>query len=196
MATGMPTGPSWPSGPIERHGSDDRTQHQASPDQAPSDQGDAQAAISELAGWLRDTRGDVLIGRGVLAAIAIGIALEAAFCGRVLWHGAAGVINVCLLCALLFCWMTTVALLAMAGRPVMNALSELRWVTGSPADPRVKWLTVPPMRVGPNEWTWIRAHLLVGAAYLARHRIQLADTWTYITAACFMIWTAAILLGR
>ena len=35
--------------------------------------------------------------------------------------------------------------------------------------------------------TWARAQL--------RERIQRADTWTFITAACFLLWTAAVLLG-
>ncbi len=39
------------------------------------------------------------------------------------------------------------------------------------------------------------AHLLLGAARLARRRTQMADTWTYIAAACFLIWTVVILLG-
>ena len=29
----------------------------------------------------------------------------------------------------------------------------------------------------------------------ARRRTQMADTWTYIAAACFLIWTVVILLG-
>ncbi len=42
----------------------------------------------------------------------------------------------------------------------------------------------------------MRAHLLLGTARLARCRVQRADTWTYLTAACFMVWTVAVLLGR
>jgi hypothetical protein len=36
---------------------------------------------------------------------------------------------------------------------------------------------------------------LLGAARMTRCRIQLADTWTYVTAAFFLIWTAVVLLG-
>ena len=43
--------------------------------------------------------------------------------------------------------------------------------------------------------SWARAHLLLGAARLARRRTQMADTRTYIAAACFQIWTVVILLG-
>jgi hypothetical protein len=47
----------------------------------------------------------------------------------------------------------------------------------------------------PEEWTWARAHMLLGAARLARRRVQLADTWTYVTAAYFGVWIVVILLG-
>ena len=60
---------------------------------------------------------------------------------------------------------------------------------------RPRWTTLPPAGTKPEEWTWIRAHLLLGAARLARQRFQLADPWTYVTAACFLVWTAVILLG-
>ena len=35
----------------------------------------------------------------------------------------------------------------------------------------------------------------LGAARLARRRTQIADTWTYLAAAFFLIWTVVILLG-
>ena len=79
-----------------------------------------------------------------------------------------GVANVGLLGGVLACWLVAVFLLARAGRPVLNAVSELRWVTGAPLDPRAGWLTLPPVGAAPAEWTWNRAHLLLGAARLAR----------------------------
>jgi hypothetical protein len=36
---------------------------------------------------------------------------------------------------------------------------------------------------------------MIGAARLARRRAQTADTWTYIVAAYFLVWTVVILLG-
>jgi hypothetical protein len=45
------------------------------------------------------------------------------------------------------------------------------------------------------EWNWARVNLLLGAARIRQERIHLADTWTFITAALFLIWTAAIFLG-
>jgi hypothetical protein len=81
------------------------------------------------------------------------------------------------------------------GRPVHHALSELRWRTGAPLEPRPRWVTLPPAETSPEEWAWSRAHLLLGAARMTRCRIQLADTWTYVTAGFFLIWTAVVLLG-
>jgi hypothetical protein len=192
MAAAMTARPSWPWGPREGYSpGDDRTP----PDQVLPDQGRAREVIGEMAWLLQDTRGSMLVGGGVLSAITIGIALEAVFSARALRPGVVGAVDVGLLCGLLFCWLTAVTLLALAGRPVHNALSELRWRTGAPLDPRARWLTLPPAGTDPEEWTWTRAHLLLGATRLARSRIQLAETWTYVTAACFMVWTVTVFLG-
>lgn len=160
----------------------------------PGDQ-PAHAAIGEMAGLLRETRGNMHTAGGLLSAITVGIALEAGFSARVLRPGLLGAVNIGLLCGVVFCGLIAVTLLALAGRPVLNSLSELRWGTGSPSDPRAAWLTLPALGANPDQWTWSRAHLLLGAARLARYRIQLADTWTCVTVACFLTWTAVIALG-
>jgi hypothetical protein len=38
-------------------------------------------------------------------------------------------------------------------------------------------------------------NLMLAAARVRRERIQSAETWTFITVACFLLWTAAVLLG-
>jgi hypothetical protein len=196
MAAIRTPGPSWPSGPSEGYYQDDyAVQDQTVPNQALSERGEALGVITELAALLRDTRVNLSISAGTLAAITIGLALEAAFSARALRPGALGIVNFALLCGLLACWARAVLLLVTSGRPVVNALSELRWRTGAPLDPRATWLTLPPVGTNPEEWTWIRAHLLVGAARLTRYRLQRADTWTYVTAAGFLVWTAFLLLG-
>jgi hypothetical protein len=204
MAAAMSRHPSWPAGPAEPAGwaegeypDDDGMQANELPDQALADEGPAHAVIGEMTGLLRDTRANLLTGGAVLGAVIIGMALEAAFSARGTGAdaGAVRVVNVGLLGALLLCALRAGTLLVLAGRPVLNALSELRWATGAPVDPRPRWVTVPPVEADPAEWTWIRAHLLLSAARLARYRAQLADTWTYATAAGFLLWTAAILLG-
>jgi len=190
MAVAMIDRPSWPYRPARGRDPGDL----ARPDQAQG-QGPAQAVIGEMAWLLRDTRSGMFLGGIVLSAITVGIALEAAFSGRIVQPSVVGAMNVGLLCGLLFCWLTAVLMLARAGRPVHNALSELRWRTGAPLDPSAVWLTLPPTESDPEEWAWTRAHLLLGAARMTRCRIQLADTWTYVTAAFFLIWTALVLLG-
>ena len=196
MAAAGTPGPSWPSGPGMGYYQDDyAVQDQTLADQARSEQSEALGVITELAALLRDTRVNLAISAGTLAAITIGLALEAAFSARALRPGAFGLVNAALLFGVLVCWLRTVLLLATAGRPVINALSELRWRTGAPVDPRPTWLTLPPVGTNPEEWTWIRAHLLVGAARLSRYRLQRADTWTSVTAAGFLVWTAFVLLG-
>ena len=187
----------WPSGPVEgwQDSPGDSTDGQVPRDQVQHDHGPAHAIIGELARLLRETRGYLLVSGGVLGAITIGIALEAGFAARALQPGASRAINIGLVLGLVFCWLRAVTLLALAGRPVLNALSELRWQTGSPLDPRAEWLTLPPVGAYLDEWTWTRAHLLLGAARLARHRVQLADTWVYVTASCFVVWTAIIIIG-
>jgi hypothetical protein len=207
MAVATSTPSSWSSAPAAGYyAGDDRTLlgqalldraplDQAALDQPTPDQGPAHEVIGEMARLLRDTRSNMLVGGGVLGAITIGIALEATFSARALRPGPAGFVNGVLLLALLLCWLRAVALLALSGRPVLDKLSELRWVTGAPLDSRPRWLTLPPAGSTPEEWTWTRAQLLVGAARLVRHRTRLADTWTYLTAAGFAVWTVVIFLG-
>ena len=191
MAVAMIGRPSWPYRSARGHDPRGRVLS----DQAQPDQGPAQEIIGEMAWLLRDTRSSMILGGSVLSAITVAIGLEAAFSGQAVRPGVAGVANVGLLAGLLLCLLTAVIMLALASRPVHNALSEMRWKTGAPVDPRAGWLTLPPAGADPEEWTWARAHLLLGAARLARRRAQIADTWTYIAAAYFLVWIVVILLG-
>lgn len=186
----------WPSGKDEVvPPGDDYAGGQTPPVQARPDQGPAGAVIGEMAGLLRDTRGSMMADGCMLSAITIGIALESGLSARALRPSVVGVVNLSLLCVMLASWLTAVFLLARASRPVLKAVSELRWVTGAPLDPRAGWLTLPPVGANPAEWTWNRAHLLLGAARLARYRMQFADTWTYVAVGCFMAWSVIIVLG-
>ncbi|HYB15913.1 MAG TPA: hypothetical protein VEF71_10635 [Streptosporangiaceae bacterium] len=189
MAAAEISRPSWPYRPARDPG--DR----ALPDRAQTDQGPAHEIIGEMASLLLDTRSGLLLGGIVLSAITIGIGLEAAFSARVLHPGVVGAFNFGLLIGLMFCWLMAIVMLARAAGPVHHALSHLRWRTGAPLDPRPRWMTLPPAETTPEEWAWTRAHLLLGAAHMNRSRIRVADTWTYITAAFFLVWSALLLLG-
>jgi hypothetical protein len=159
------------------------------------DRGPAQDQIAEMAVLLCDTRGSVLLGGSVLSALTIGIAMEAAFSPSVLRPGLAGVVSVSLLGCVILCWLRAAALLLLASRPVLDQLNDHRWRTGGPIDPRVRWLSMPSSEDSEAAWTWTRVNLMLGAARVRRERIHLAHTWALITVACFLAWTAAILLG-
>jgi hypothetical protein len=159
------------------------------------DRGPAQEVIGEMARLLRDTRGSMLLGGSVLSAVTIGIALEAAFSPSVLRPDSVGLARLALLSALILCWLRAGALLLLAGRPVLDQLNDQRWRTGAPVDPRVRWLTVPSAEDGAETGNWTHVSLMLGAARIRRERVHLADTWTFITAGCFLVWTALALLG-
>jgi len=198
MATAMTIRSSWPGGPGGPSGPEaaERSRDdEALIDRAQSDQGPAQEVIGEMASLLRNPRGDLVLGGSVLSAITVATALEAAFSHPAMRLGIGGILSVILLGSLIGCWLRAVALLLLAGRPLLDQLNDHRWRTGGPVDPRVKWLTLPTMEDSSAEWNWARVHLLLGAARIRRERIHLADTWTFITAALFLVWTAAIFLG-
>jgi hypothetical protein len=140
----------------------------------------------------------MLLGGSVLSALTIGIALEAAFSPSVLRPGLdprTGVTCVSLLGCVVLCWLRAAALLLLASRPVLDQLNDHRWRTGAPVDTRVRWLTLPSIEDSEAAWTWTRVNLMLSAARIRRERIHLADTWTFITAACFLVWTVSVLLG-
>ena len=157
--------------------------------------GPAQNQIAEIAVLLSNTRGSTILGGSFLSALAIGIAVEAAFSPSVLRPGLAGVVGVGLLGGMIVCWLRAAALLLLAGRPVLDQLNDYRWRTGAPLDPRVRWLSTPTAGESQAAWSWTRVNMMLGAARVRRERIQQAGTWTFITVACFLLWTAAVLLG-
>ena len=152
-------------------------------DREAPDRGPAQNQIAELAVLLSNTRGSTILGGSVLSALTIGIAVEAAFSPSVLRPGLAGVIGVSVLGCVILCWLRAVALLLLAG-PVLNQLNDHRWRTGAPLDPRVRWLSTPTGGESSVAWSWGHVNMMIGAARIRRERIQLAETWTFITVAC------------
>jgi hypothetical protein len=161
---------------------------------ARTERGLALDVLGEMAESLCDTRSGMLLGGSVLAAITVSIAIEAAVLPSRLHWGLASMICVGLLGVLISCWLRAVALLALAGKPVLYTLGDQRMRTGAPVDPRPRWLILPAIEGADREWTWARAHLLLGAARFRNDRIHCALTWTFVTAACFLAWTVAVLL--
>ena len=189
----MTTRPTWPPQPAGEFG---QFPHDHVQSDGTQNQDLAYPVIGEMAGLLRDTRDETLRAACLLASVAVALAVEARLATRALHSSAAfHALSLGLLAGLLGCLLTAIVLLAAASRPVVHALNELRWVTGAPLDTRPPWISLPPVGADPEQWTWIRAHLLVGAARLARERAQLADTWTCLTAGYFLIWTVIIVIG-
>jgi hypothetical protein len=160
------------------------------------DRGLAQEVIGDMAELLNDTRPTVHLGGGILAALAIGIAVEAAFSPALPGGGTARIVGIVLLICLILCWLLATARLILASRPILGILSDHRWKAGAPLNPRPRWLTLPPIKASPEEWTWVRAHLLLGAARLRMERTQAALNWTLIATGLFLAWTATIFLAR
>jgi hypothetical protein len=158
------------------------------------ERGPAQEVIGEMAWLLRDTRGSMLLGGSVLSGLAAGIGVETAFSPSVLRPGLAGLACGVALIALVGCWIRAGVLLLLAGRPVLDQLNDHRWRSGAPVDPRVRWLSLPPIEDSEAEWNWARVNLLLGAARIRRERSHLGDTWTFITVAVFLVWTALVFL--
>jgi hypothetical protein len=160
------------------------------------DRGLAQELIGDMAGLLNDTRPTMYLGGGILGALTLGTALEAALSPGLVGRGAVGTASVAVFACLILGWLRAVVLLVLAGRPILGILSDHRWRAGAPLNPRARWLTLPPIEATPEEWTWVRAHLLLGAARLRMERTQAALTWILGTTALFLAWTGTVIVGR
>lgn len=156
----------------------------------------AQELIGDMAGFLNNTRPTMFLNGGILAALTVGISLEAALAPSARGTGAFGVAGAVSLAGVIICWLKALTTLVLAGRPVLGIVSDHRWKAGAPLDPRAKWLNLPKFNATPEEWTWVRAHLLVGAARIRMERIQGALTWTLVTTAFFLTWTVITLLSH
>lgn len=156
----------------------------------------AQKVIGDMAELLNDTRPSMYLGGGILGVLSLSIAVEAAFSPAMPGSRAVAIVSYVLLSCLVLCWLRSAGLLLTAGRPILGMLSDHRWKAGAPLNPKARWLTLPPIQASPEEWTWVRAHLLLGAARLRMERTQAALNWAFITTALFGIWTAIIFVTR
>ena len=105
---------------------------------------------------------------GECSAITIGIALEARFATRSTQPDAFRVIDIGLLLGLTFCWLRAGMLARRAARCSTRSANS----AGEQELPWTRALGGLPSAVGAQqeEWAWTRAHLLLGAARLARYR--------------------------
>jgi hypothetical protein len=159
------------------------------------DQGHVQE-VGDMAEILNDTRPAMYLGGGILAALSLGIAIDVALAPSVTPSGMADMAAVVLLGSVSLCWLRAAFLLLLANRPILGMLSDHRWKAGAPLNPRARWLTLPPINATAEEWNWVRAHLLLGAARLRMERTQSALNWTVATLTLFLVWTALVFLSR
>jgi hypothetical protein len=162
-------------------------------DQTAPDRELAQEIIGDMAGMLNDTRHTMLMAGCLLGGLTLGIAVEAALAPAPLGTGVSRVLGAILLASLIVSWLRSVGLLALAGRPILAIVNNQRWKAGAPLDPRARWLHLPSIDATPQEWTWVRAHLLLGAARIRMTRVQSALTWSFVTTMLFLAWTALII---
>ena len=59
----------------------------------------------------------------------------------------------------------------------------------------MSWAGRPAAEDGEQQWTWSHVRLMLGAARIRSERVHLADTWTFITAGCFLVWTVLAFFG-
>lgn len=154
----------------------------------------AQELIGDLAELLNNTRPAMLLNGGLLGALTVGIAVEAGLSQHPVGSGPGMLITGTLLGCVIACWLIAVSRLVLAGRPVLGMVNDHRWKAGAPLDPRARWLHLPPIHATREEWIWVRAHLLVGAARIRMERVQRALAWTVATTGLFLAWTAMMFL--
>ena len=70
--------------------------------------------------------------------------------------------------------------------PAQEIIGQMAWLLRD---------TRGSMLLGGSVLSAIAVGIRLGAARLARRPTQVADTWTYIAAAYFLIWIVVILLG-
>ena len=164
------------------------------PDEPVPDRALAQELVGDLAELLNNTRPVMLLDGGLLAALTVGIGVEAGLSRHPAGAGAAMLVTGTLLGCVIVCWLVAVSRLVLAGRPVLGMVNDHRWKAGAPLDPRARWLHLPPIQATRDEWIWVRAHLLVGAARIRMVRVQRSLAWTLATTALVLAWTAMMYL--
>jgi hypothetical protein len=163
-------------------------------EKAVPDRDHAREIIGDIAGMLNDTRHTMLMVGYLLGGLTLGIAMEAALAPAPLGTGLSRVLGVVLLASLVLSWLRSVGLLVLAGRPILGIVNNQRWKAGAPLDPRARWLHLPSIDATPQEWTWVRAHMLLGAARIRMTRVQSALTWSFITIGLFLAWTVLVIV--
>jgi hypothetical protein len=155
-----------------------------------ADRASRPATVTELTAMLGDTKGSLLTSGGLLAAGGLGLAAVAAW-PATRWGGVELALLGPLGLLVLLGWLRAAVLLALADRPVTDALSLLRWRTGAPIDLLVPWVPSGLDRItGPDPGG---LHVLIAGARLRRERAQRALRWAVIASTAMCLWTMLVI---
>ncbi len=136
---------------------------------------------------LDDTKGCLLTSGGLIMTGALGLTAVAAWRAHQ-WGGVEigmlGPLGVLVLLG----WLRAAVLLALADRPVTDALSLLRWRTGAPIDLLVPWVPSGLDRITGLDPGGVP--VLIAGARLRHDRAQRALHWAVIASTAVCLWTA------
>jgi hypothetical protein len=155
-----------------------------------ADRGSRPATVADLTAMLGDTKGCLLTSGGLLIAGALGFTAVAAWPAS-RWGGAElGLLGPLGLLVLLG-WLRAAVLLALADRPVADALGLLRWRTGAPVDLMVPWVPSGLDRLtSPDPGA---LHALIAGARLRHERAHRALRWAVIATTAVCVWTVLVI---
>lgn len=159
------------------------------------DSSPADETLREMAELLRDARPGMLVSGLTVAAVTVGVAVEAAAVPINLHAGVATVICLGLLAVLALSVIRTAVLMVVAGLLLMDQLGELRRQTGAPVDPTVPWTPVRTLPLAEPTAVWDRAQAVLAAAHFRNARIHLALGWATIAMIGFCAWSLALLIA-
>jgi hypothetical protein len=162
--------------------------------QTMDDRSAAGETLREMAELLRDARPSMLVSGITVAAVTVGVAVEAIAVPINLHAGVGTVICLGLLAVLVLSVIRTAALMLLAGRPLMDQLGELRRQTGAPVDPTVPWTPVRILPLASPMAVWDRAQHVLAAAHFRNARIHLALGWATVAMIGFCAWSLALLI--
>jgi hypothetical protein len=158
------------------------------------DRSAAGETLREMVELLRDARPSMLVSGITVAAVTVGVAVEAIAVPINLHAGVGTVICLGLLAVLVLSVIRTAALMGLAGRPLMDQLGELRRQTGAPVDPTVPWTPVRILPLASPMAVWDRAQHVLAAAHFRNARIHLALGWATVAMIGFCAWSLALLI--
>jgi hypothetical protein len=152
-------------------------------------------AMTEL---LREGRPAMVVNGVAVAAVTVGVSVEATVRPMSLHAGLRSAVYVALLVVLAACVVRAVALMISASRRLMDELGELRRQIGAPIDPGVPWTPVKTLVPTSPALRQKRMEAVLAAAHYRNARIHQALGWAAMAVICFFAWTLVplIMAGR